>query len=523
MPIAGGFDADGDGNLDFAMASMRASPLGRADAGQVFLVFGDATTGSSIDSALANVRVLEIYGEGIQENSGSEIWMDDVTGDGFGDLIIGRQNFSSGSRTGIGAATAVVGNPMLATLAASDTALDLAAIPPGLSVITFIGAQPLDRLGMWMRTGDIDGDGVVDMVLGADQADVAGVNNSGAVYVVLGGAHLDTTVVVDMANFGSTTIAGRVAKLNPPPNANDFHFGSSLAVGDLDGNGRSEVYVSASLNRAGGTLPAAGAPAASANGSGNNPGGSVFIFWDDNFPSATPWPAGLEIDFASASGSVTRINGGPVANTFSSDRFGEELLPGADYNGDGEVDLFVGDISGNPAGLANAGIAHVLFTSSLLRNESFAIEAPPSGVAVSHILGPRAGAVFGDTAAQGDFDGDGLTDLAVGSPHDSPAGRAEAGSAQILWGQASWPAVIDLSPGDRPPSSAFAITDLLGAAGGQLSTDHGDTLMYSGTAADIDGDGRLDLIINEMQGNGVSAGTEDVGNLIIVPGSIIPR
>jgi hypothetical protein len=523
VPIAGGFDVDGDGNLDFAMASMRASPQGRTDTSQVFLVFGDATTGNSMDIAVANTRILEIFGEAIQENTGSEIWMNDVTGDGLGDLIIGRQNYSSGARTGAGAVTVVVGNPMLATFAASGTALDLGAIPAGLSVITFIGAQTLDRLGMWMRTGDINGDGIVDMALGADQADVAGATNSGTVYVVLGGLHLDTTTVIDMANFGSPAIVGNVAKLNPPPNANDFHFGSSLAVGDLDGNGLSEVYISASLNRAGGTLPAAGAPAGSANGSGNNPGGSLFIFWDDNFPSTTPWPAGLEIDYASPLGAVTRIDGSSRANTFNSDRFGEELLPGADYNGDGELDLFVGDISGNPAGLSNAGLGHVLFNSSLLRNETFDIDTPPSGINVSHILGPRAGAIFGDTAAQGDFDGGGLTDLAVGSPHDSPSARSEAGSAQILWGQASWPEVIDLSSGNRPSPSTFAITDILGAAGGTASADHGDTLMYSGTSADIDGDGRLDLIINEMQGNGVGAGTEDVGNLIIVSGSIIPR
>ena len=92
VPVAGGLDIDKDGYRDYAMAAMRASPQGRSRAGQIFLVFGDGTAAGLIDTAYENPRVLEIHGDQVQESTGSEVWMGDVTGDGYGDLIICRQN-----------------------------------------------------------------------------------------------------------------------------------------------------------------------------------------------------------------------------------------------------------------------------------------------------------------------------------------------------------------------------------------------------------------------------------------------
>jgi hypothetical protein len=94
VPVAGGFDMDKDGDMDYAMAAMRASPQGRFSAGQVFLVFGDGQAVGVVDTAGADPRVLKIHGDQVQENAGSEIWMADVTGDGFGELLICRQNYS---------------------------------------------------------------------------------------------------------------------------------------------------------------------------------------------------------------------------------------------------------------------------------------------------------------------------------------------------------------------------------------------------------------------------------------------
>ena len=41
--------------------------------------------------------------------------------------------------------------------------------------------------------------------------------------------------------------------------------------------------------------------------------------------------------------------------------------------------------------------------------------------------------------------------------------------------------------------------------------------------SNIDGDGRTDLIVNEMRGNGVSPAALDVGNLLIIGGARVPK
>ena len=97
------------------------------------------------------------------------------------------------------------------------------------------------------------------------------------------------------------------------------------------------MQASAALNRAGAGLGPFGP---GAHGTGGPPGGRTFIVWDDAFPAA-PWPAGLQIDLGSTPG-VTTISGG-VQNT----TFGEELLGGLDYDGDGRAELFVGDLAGD--------------------------------------------------------------------------------------------------------------------------------------------------------------------------------
>ena len=522
VPVASGFDCNGDGFMDYAMSAMRASPEGRPDAGQVFLVFGDGAWGRTIDTGVADTSVLAILGATATENAGIEVWIDDVTGDGLGDVIVGRSNYSPTDRTGAGAVTVVAGSAALSALAEQGRPLDLASPPDDLVVVTFVGAAPLDRLGFWNRTGDATGDGVADLLISADQADLPGADNAGAVYLVRGGEPLQTSRTIDLAEFGTTALAGHIVRFEPPPGATDYHFGATLALIDLDANGRAEVLSAAALARVGGLLVPAGAPASAGVRVGGNPGGSLFIYWDDVIPTTPAWPPGLTIAFDSTSDATTRIDGGTIAGLFASDRFGEELIGGEDYDLDGRVDLFVGDIRGDQPGQPDIGLGHVLFDAAALRGRSFDVASPPDGVRVTHLLGPQVGAISSDTSLHGDIDGDGATDLVVASPLASPEGRRNAGVVHVLWGQSGpWPAVIDFA--NPPDNAVFKLTNILGARGATQAEDAGDTLMYSAVGADVDGDGQADLVMNEMLGNGLRAAAFDVGTLLIVSGASVPK
>ncbi len=517
VPVAGGVDVNGDGLMDFAMASILSSPESRSGAGEVYLVLGDGTVSGTVDSGTNPSNMLTIIGDDVSELTGSSIWMADVTGDGLGDLLIGRQNHSPGSKTGAGAVSIVVGSSQLTTLAASGEAVDLRAPPSEINVLTVTGAAALDRLGIWLRAGDITGDGIDDLALGADQSDTQG-SNSGTVYVLRGGSHLDTTATIDLSSLTGTAISGNVATVQPPSTSGGFHFGATLNVGDLDNNGSAELMVGATVNRCSASIPAAGAASNTAQAVGGSPNGRLFIIWDDSFPST--WTDDLTITSDdTAIGGITDIQGASTG-TFDNDYFGEEIVGGLDYNGDGLNDLFVGDITGDTPRFLNAGLGFVFFDAAQLKNQNFTMNAPPTGLSITTILGAGVGTISSDTALHGDFDNDGIADLGVASPHLNPLGRSSAGTLHILWGQSVWPDTIDLAADNQPDASEFNVTNIHGA-NGTVGSDTGDTLAYSAANADMDGDGLVDLIINEMIGNGTTPESEDAGNLIIIGGDLL--
>ena len=226
LPVACGGDMDGDGYLDYAMASFLANPFDRISAGEVFLVFGKGTIGETVDTGKLQARVLRIAGDVIQETAGNEIWMDDVTGDGLADLLIGRQNYSpSTSRVGAGALSIVVGGPELRSFAARLEPLDLRQPHPSVRVFTLLGHDTLDRLGIWMRTGDVDGDGTADFVVGADQEDSEEAKNSGAIYLIRGGPHLNASLVVDLAGLAGSALEGHIRRFPRGIHLPDSGFG----------------------------------------------------------------------------------------------------------------------------------------------------------------------------------------------------------------------------------------------------------------------------------------------------------
>jgi len=522
VPVAGGFDCDGDSHVDTAFSAMLADPLSRQDAGEIYLVFGDGSITGTLDTATVQAGILRIAGEGVQEHAGSEIWMDDVTGDDVGDLLIARQDFTTGGRIGAGALSIIVGGGALRTHAATLDYFDLGSPPAGTQVTTLIGANALDRLGIWVRTGDVTGDGIADIVVGADQTENASETHAGAVFVIRGGSHLAANETIDLAEFGtvafeSSPLSGHTARIVPPTGSTHYHFGSTCQIADLDDNGTAEVLVATALNRAGAVLRGFGAPPGSAHASGGSPDGSAFIIWDDNFPAGN-WDAqGLALDAGSLPGTRTLINGG--ANNIS---FGEELLGGLDFDLDGNADLFVGDIVGDLSPMMDRGASgsgHVFYNAATLKGETFDLDNPPMGLVTTTIAGAAFGDIAGDTAAQGDFDGDGTGDLAFSAPHGTPFGRTRAGIVYVFFGQSGvWPSYVDLLPANMPTPEQLRFTALYGAFG-ESGSDAGDTLSYSAAAGDVDGDGKTDLITNEMLGNGSSPAAEDKGNLIVVSGA----
>ena len=140
--------------------------------------------------------------------------------------------------------------------------------------------------------------------------------------------------------------------------------------------------------------------------------------------------------------SVDWSNGANANRTFVSSstnsNFGESIVV-EDLNGDGTVDLIIGDSRYS----SYHGAVYVFYGGV-----SFAsVDLSNGGTADKTFIGPAASSFFGISVTLGDFDGDNDQDLAIGSPHLSSDGiTATFGAVYVFYGGVSF-ASVDLSNG----------------------------------------------------------------------------
>lgn len=163
--VAGAGDVNGDGFADI-LAGAPFNDVAGADAGAVYLLL----TRPGIPPNTLNVAGIQHTGEAAGDQAGTNVGgAGDVNGDGFADMLIGAPFNTTIDN---GAAYLVLGT-------AGPTSASLS------TAIEYLGALTNDTASAVAGAGDVNGDGLADILVGAVGNDTI-LSNAGGVYLIFG-------------------------------------------------------------------------------------------------------------------------------------------------------------------------------------------------------------------------------------------------------------------------------------------------------------------------------------------------
>jgi Ca2+-binding RTX toxin-like protein len=434
---AGDVNADGFDDLFINAAGNNA---GGGGSGAAYVVLGSETSLPTVDlSAVASGSGgYRIIGENALDRVNSISGAGDFNGDGFDDVVIGAfGNDVGGSYSG--AAYVVFGSNTL------PTSVNLDTVALGVGGFKIAGETAYDYAGFSVSSaGDVNGDGLGDLIVSATGNDVGG-DRAGAAYVVFGTQTPPTSV-----NLGAVATGVGGFKIIGE-NTLDRAGNSVSSAGDFNGDGFDDLLIGARDNDAG----------------GDRAGAAYVVFGSGTLPSS------VDLDSIALGAGGFKIIG---ETTY--DFVGASVSAAGDLNGDGFGDLVIG-ASGNDAGGKDSGAAYVLFGSG----------TPPSSVNLDNVaLGVGGYKIIGENKADnagwsvslaGDVNNDGFDDLIV------DAVRNDEGAAYVVFGLATPVSSVNLDEVALGIGGFKIIEeDVSGGMGGSVSS-----------AGDVNGDGFDDFIV----------------------------
>ena len=425
--IIGAYYADGPGNS-------------RNYAGEVYVIFGDSVN-ETID--LATDANITIYGATTYDRLGQAITTGDINGDSIQDLIIGAPSADGAgeARLGCGEVYVFYGNDTF------QSTYDLLTTSPDLLIY---GPDANDSCGYSLATGDIDGDTIDDILIGAywgDGPTNAG-NAVGEVYMIKGATNLPP--MIDLFLQVPVTIYG----------VDDGDYcGATVASGDVNNDNFDDIII--------------GAYWADGPGNARQSCGEVYLVYGN-----TTLPLSIDL---SVNSNMTVY--GTKRGTWGS-YLGASLSSG-DINNDNFDDIVMSAYY-EYVNAVLVGSVHVIYGTSSLPS-TWDIHAQGSDTVIQ---GADNQDRAGNKVLAADYNGDSFSDIILTAnwADGQDESRLGCGEVYVINGSSTMPPYINISNDDE---------DVI-----IFGNEAGDYIGYSLAAGDIDNDNCADILVGTYMGDG---------------------
>jgi hypothetical protein len=235
--VAGAGDVNGDG-LDDMIIGSDSEQSGR---GAAHVVFGRSTGWSATmtPADLDGTVGFRLVGARNNDYLGFGVGAVDLDADGFSDVVAGSV-FGGVSNQG-GSASVVYGHA-----GAFPAAIDVGTLD-GANGRRIFGANNFERVGQRpANAGDVNGDGIDDLMMGTQAADYGG-EDSGSMYVLFGSAQRGPAQMV------SSDIAGRRGFRLDGFDVDGYCAQIQRRIGDINDDGVDDIVVGCNYSAGGGT------------------------------------------------------------------------------------------------------------------------------------------------------------------------------------------------------------------------------------------------------------------------------
>jgi len=480
--VSGAGDVNGDGYSDVIVGANGYS----ASSGRAYLFYGGTVMNNVVDNTLSGEGTGNYFGFSVSEAG-------DVNGDGYSDVIIGSIAYnastgrayvytntmsgedipdlsvtgeasanyfgasvsSAGDVNGDGYSDVIVGAPSYSSNTGRAYIYYGGVIMNNVADVTMTGEASTSFGQSVSGSGDVNGDGYADVIVGAVQYN----SYTGRAYIYYGGAAMN--------NGADVTMTGE---------ALNYQFGQSVSgAGDVNGDGYSDVFVGSptyntNVGRSyiylgGAAMNNVADVTMTGEGAVNYFGFSVAGAGDVNGDGYSDVIAGA-YGYSTSTGRAYIFFGGTAMENIAdvtltgeavSNLFGYSVSSSGDVNGDGYSDVIVGAYGYT----SNTGRAYIYYGGTAMNN-----------VADLAMTGEAVNTLFGySVSSSGDVNGDGYSDVIVGAyGYTSSTGRA-----YIYYGGAAMNNNADVTMTGEAATNNFGIS--VSAAG------------------DLNGDGYSDVIV----------------------------